>query len=101
MLCSSGTGEFKVAYGLASPLNQPVPHTSSTAHTMIHGSSASQTSPVLGGSARVLGGGGMLSAESSWLRKAGDVQILTGCQTLRNRTRQAIDISDAPISTIH
>ena len=43
----------------------------------------------------------IVAAESSWLRSAGEVQITFGFQTFRNRIRQAIEISEAPISTIH
>jgi hypothetical protein len=34
-------------------------------------------------------------------RNAGEVQISAGCHTFRNRIKQAIEISAAPISTIH
>src|SRR4051794_23217303 len=40
-------------------------------------------------------------AESSRLRSAGDVQSSLGDHTLRKSRRHAIEISDAPISTIH
>ena len=43
---------------------------------------------------------GIVAAESSWLRSAGEVQISFGCQTFRKPIRQAIEISEAPISTI-
>ncbi len=43
----------------------------------------------------------MVAAESSWRRSAGEVQISFGCQILRKPMRQAIDVSEAPISTIH
>src|SRR5262249_44018491 len=39
-------------------------------------------------------------AETSWLRKAGEVQISRGCQTFKNPMRQAIEINEAPMSTI-
>ena len=42
----------------------------------------------------------MVAADSSLLRSAGEIQISFGCQTLRNRIRQAIEISEAPMSTI-
>ena len=43
---------------------------------------------------------GMVAAESSRRRKAGEVHISFGCQNLRKPIRQAIDTSDAPMSTI-
>ena len=43
----------------------------------------------------------MVAADSSFPRSAGDSQSSRGCHTLRNRIRQPIEISDAPISTIH
>src|SRR6185312_4774630 len=46
------------------------------------------------------GGFGMVVAESSRRRKAGEVHISFGCQNLRKPIRQAIDTSDAPMSTI-
>ena len=42
----------------------------------------------------------MVEAELSRLRSAGDSQSSSGCQTLRKPIRQAIEISEAPISTI-
>src|SRR3954467_10850816 len=66
---------------------------------MIHGTSETHTSARLG--CRTGGGGAAVAAESSRPRSAGEVQISAGCQTLRNRIRQAIEISEAPISTIH
>src|SRR5450755_4478730 len=42
----------------------------------------------------------MVLADSSLPRKAGDSQSTLGCQTFRNRIRQPIEISDAPMSTI-
>ena len=44
---------------------------------------------------------GIVPADSSLVRNAAEVQIRFGCQTLRNRIRQAIEISEAPMSTIH
>src|SRR5207244_13279338 len=69
------------------------------ARTMIHGVSARQTSAVVG-SAAVLGGGVIAAAESSCLRKAGEVHSTAGCQTLKKPIRHAMQISEAPISTI-
>ena len=68
---------------------------------MIQGMSEYQTSPAVCFSVRMGLGAGMVAADSSCVRSAGEVQISFGCQTLRNRIRQAIEISDAPTSTIH
>src|SRR5262245_35783409 len=68
---------------------------------MIHGVRLPHTSDVLGCAAGRGAGAGMVAAESSWLRSAGDVQTRLGCQTFRKAMRQAIEISDAPMSTIH
>src|SRR5207237_8898475 len=68
--------------------------------TMIQGSSAIHTWLVDGfGPAGF--GGGAVPAESSLLRNAGDSHSSLGCHTLRNRIRHAIEMSDAPMSTIH
>src|SRR5215467_432948 len=99
MLCSSGTGYFQVAHGLTSPLNQLVPQTSSTTQTMIQGSSDIHTCARVGLAAGL--GGGAAAAESSRRRSAGDVQICFGDHTCRNSARQAMEISEAPMSTIH
>src|ERR1019366_1595038 len=100
MLCSSGTAKCQVAYGLTNALNQPVPQTSRTAQTMIHGMSEAQTCALVG-FAPAGRGGAIVDADSSWLRKAGDVQIFFGRQTCRKPTRHAIDTSEATISTNH
>jgi hypothetical protein len=42
-----------------------------------------------------------VAAESSRLRNAGDVHSSRGCQILKNPIRHAMQISEAPISTIH
>src|SRR5689334_10951588 len=65
---------------------------------MIHGSSDIQTCAVVG--LRVDFGTGF-PAEGSSVRSAGDVQMTSGFQTCRKSTRHAIEISDAPMSTIH
>src|SRR4029077_5612328 len=67
---------------------------------MIHGVRARQTSAVVG-SAPGRGGGGIVAAESSRLRKAGEVHSSAGCQILKKPIRHAMQISEAPISTIH
>src|SRR4051812_22811521 len=68
---------------------------------MIHGVSAAQTSARLGGGPAVMGLIGAVPAESSRVRNAGEVHNCFGCQTRRKPIRQAIEISEAPISTIH
>src|SRR5581483_423433 len=81
------------------PLNQLVPQISRIAQTMIHGISEAHTSPCDGLCSGLAGAA--VAADSSFPRNAGDVQIFSGCQTLRKRIRQAMEISDAPMSTIH
>ena len=66
---------------------------------MIHGISPSQISRVLG-SRPAARGGGIVAAESSRLRKAGESQSFFGCQISRKPIRQAMEISEAPMSTI-
>jgi len=85
--------------GLTKALNQPVPQTSRTAQTMIQGVNARQTSAVVG-SRPGGGGGGIVSTESSRRRSAGEVHSSAGCHTLKKTIRQAMQISEAPISTI-
>ncbi len=89
-----------MAYGLTDALNQAVPQTSRTAQTTIHGSSEAQTCAVLGFSPAGRGGA-TVAADSSLLRRAGEVQIFRGRQTWRKPTRQAIDTSEATMSTNH
>src|SRR6476620_3843787 len=67
---------------------------------MIHGSSASHTCAVVGLGPGG-GGGGLSFAESSLVRSAAESHSSFGCQILRKPIRQAIEISDAPMSTIH
>src|SRR5665213_760077 len=67
---------------------------------MIHGSSDFHTSALVGFLPEDFSAG-RPSIEVSALRSAADVQITLGCQTLRNSTKQAIEISEAPMSTIH
>src|SRR5215467_4153380 len=59
--------------------------------TTIHGRKAAQTSP----------SAGIVTADSSWLRNLGESHSSFGCHTRRKPTRQAIEISEAPMSTIH
>src|SRR5262245_1380257 len=68
---------------------------------MIHGSSAPHTCVLVSGSVGAGFGGGMVLAESSWLRSAGDSHSSFGCHTRRKTMRHAMEMSEAPISTIH
>src|SRR5258708_19225940 len=69
-------------------------------HTMIHGISAYHICALEGLGPGALGGG-MVVADSSFERKAGESHSTFGCHTFRKPIRQAIEISDAPMSTIH
>src|SRR5262245_58632792 len=101
MLWRSGTAEAHVAHGLTRPLNQFVPHIRRTTQTMIHGTNAIHLSPDETGFVVVTVRGGIVAADSSWLRSAGESHSSFGCQTFRNNTRHAIETSEAPMSTIH
>src|SRR5664279_3661912 len=68
--------------------------------TMIHGSNALQSSFWVSAVLSISFGAFMVAADSSLPRSAGDSQSCFGCQTFRNRIRQPIEISEAPISTI-
>src|ERR1700738_4820421 len=68
--------------------------------TMIQGISGSHTCAVLGLGPAAFGGG-MVAADSSFERSAGESHSTFGCQTFRKPIKQAIEISDAPMSTIH
>src|SRR5882757_7249924 len=68
---------------------------------MIHGISAPQSCAWVSGVLSMAFGAAMVDADSSLPRNAGDSQSSLGCQTLRKRMRQPIEISEAPISTIH
>src|SRR6478609_7056627 len=100
MLSRPGTGKFQVAHLLTASLKRSVPQISRTAQTMIQGSSDIQTSAVVGFTFETAGAG-RPSIEVSAVRSAAEVQITSGDHTLRNSTRQTIEISEAPISTIH
>src|SRR6185312_594892 len=76
-----------------------VPQISSTMQTMIHGSSAVHICAVETGFSGFAVG--IVAADSSLVRSAADSHSCLGCHTLRKRMRQAIEISDAPMSTIH
>src|SRR5260370_35793194 len=79
-------------------LNQSLPHTSRTAQTMIQGVRPFHISAVVTFAVEEAGRAGMVPAESSRLRSAGDSQGVSGCQILRKPIRQAVDTSDAPLS---
>src|SRR3954449_1522774 len=100
MLWRSGTGKFHVAHGLTVALNQPVPQIRSTAQTMIHGTSEAHTSALVGSVVLAAGRGGAVSAEMSCVRSFGDSHSSAGCHTFRKPIRQAIEMSEAPTSTI-
>src|SRR5262245_34345436 len=68
---------------------------------MIHGSSAPQICALVSLTSLAGFGAGMVAAESSRLRRAGDSHSSLGCQTFRKPIRQAIEMSEAPMSTIH
>src|SRR5262245_5968447 len=101
MLCRPGTGKFQVAYAFRMPLTALVPHSSRITHTMIHGSNENHTSAVLGARDGFAGLLVIVAAESSRVRRAGDVHTTFGFQIFRKAMRQAIDMSEAPMSTIH
>src|SRR5947209_1752299 len=68
--------------------------------TMIQGSSAHHTCCVVGFAPAAFGGGAV-AAESSLVRSAGESQSYLGRHTFRKRMRHAIEIREAPMSTIH
>ena len=84
----------------AQVLNAPLPQISITMQTMIHGSNAVQSSVWVSGVLSIGFGAVIVAADSSLPRSAGDSQSSLGCQTFRNRIRQPIEISEAPMSTI-
>src|SRR3981189_1778218 len=67
---------------------------------MIHGKNDPHIWPRVGVGPGA-GGFGMVAADSSRLRKAGEVQISVAFQTGKKPIRQAMQISEAPMSTIH
>src|ERR1044072_8118867 len=69
-------------------------------HTTIQGSSDIQPCALVGFGPGA-SGGGIGAADSSLLRSAGDSQSSFGRHTLRKPIRHAIEISEAPMSTIH
>jgi hypothetical protein len=101
MLCSSGTGYLQTKIESAQVLNQPLPQTSMTMQTMIHGNSALQSCACVKAILSIGLAAAMVAVDSSRPRSAGDSQSSLGCHTLRNRIRQPIEISEAPMSTIH
>src|SRR5690242_20261512 len=68
---------------------------------MIHGVSEAHTWARVGFVSAPAGRGGASLAESSRLRRAGDSHSSLGCHILRKPIRQAMEMSEAPISTIH
>ena len=68
--------------------------------TMIQGVIEARISDGVGRMAGAVDTGGIVAAESSLLRSAGDSQSSRGCQTRRKPIRQPIEINDAPMSTI-
>src|ERR1043165_4004602 len=68
--------------------------------TMIQGSSDIHTSAVVGCPVACFGGGAV-PALSSLVRSAGESHSSFGRQILRKPIRQAIETSEAPMSTIH
>src|SRR3954463_8291053 len=68
---------------------------------MIHGISAAHTWVLLSTAGLTGLTAGMVEAESSRVRSAGDSHSSAGCHTLRNPIRQAMQMSDAAMSTIH
>src|SRR5579872_540394 len=69
--------------------------------TMIHGNRALQSSADVSGVLSSGFAGVIVAMDSSLPRSAGDSQIFFGCQTFRNKMSAPIEISDAPMSTIH
>ena len=67
---------------------------------MIHGSSERNTAALLSVSVFAGATGGADEAESSRVRSAGESHNSFGCQILRKPIKQAIEISEAPTSTI-
>jgi hypothetical protein len=77
-----------------------VPQISRITQTMIQGISDIHTCAVVGLTPEVFAIG-RPTAESSLVRSAGEVQSSFGDHTLRKKIRQAIEINEAPMSTIH
>src|SRR5215467_2491537 len=86
--------------GLTAALNHPVPQTSRIAQTMIHGVSAFHTCACVGFAVEAGLGAAIVAAESSRVRSFGEVHRVFGFQIFRKPIRQAIEISEAPMSTI-
>src|SRR5260370_33286130 len=68
---------------------------------MIHGRKAAHASPSVGFAFAAAGAAGIVSAESSRPRSLGDSHSSFGCHTCRKPIRQAIEMREAPMSTIH
>src|ERR1700743_2189447 len=100
MLCRSGTEYFQTKIESPPALNHRRPQISIRMQTMIHGSNALQSSPWVSGVLSRAGTLAIVAADSSRSRSAGDSQRFSGRQTRRNRIREPIEISEAPMSTI-
>src|SRR3954452_5164232 len=93
--------------GLTIALNQPVPQIATITDRIIHGTQARMTSPRLAWGVTVdaaaLSGVDCVRVptESSRVRRAGEDQTSAACHIRMKPTRQAMQIRDAPISTIH
>ena len=68
--------------------------------TMIHGVSALQTWAFVAAAPDVAAGAGAVAAEPSRVRSFGEVHTVFGFQILRKPIRQAMEMSEAPMSTI-
>src|SRR5262249_2799749 len=100
ILSSPGTSKFQLKIGFTIPLNQLVPQSSTLGRPLVQRRTALQVCGDVGGAVRGCGGG-TVPADGSWLRRAGDSHSSLGCRTCRKPIRKAIEISDAPMSTIH
>src|SRR5665213_3244000 len=76
-----------------------VPQVHSTTQRMSHGSHALMSSLVLGGAPCGLGSG-RPTAELSWMRSAGEVQIVAGCHTARKARSNTRQITAEPMEAI-
>ena len=100
-LCRPFDGVVPVKIGLTSALNQPVPQISRMTQTITQGVMAARISvrrrrARSARRARRHGRGGVVVRA-----QRGRQPDSRGCQTCRKPIRQAIEISDAPMSTIH
>src|SRR5215470_6492241 len=82
-------------------LKAPLPQISIRMQTTIHGSRALHNCACESGVLSIGVAAAMVAADSSVPRSFGDSQSSRGCHTRRNRIKQPIEISEAPMSTIH